>query len=152
MDQCGQMLLRTLGEENALERFALADTCRYLPLKNAALNMITRDSSELEKYKSKSAFGKLSHSQLMTIIDCITPTGRAKRKRSSISAVDAVDDEPESAPSLPLDSSSSAAPKITRLQVKRMRLSELRVELEERGLATDGKRALLQDRLLAVIE
>ena len=115
LHHCGEILLQTLAVDNALERYVLADVCDYSLLKNACLSMITRDSGQLQVFKAQPQFCKLSHSQLMLIIDAMTPLGKSKRKQPPGA------DDDELTPTL---CSSSTGDKLTaNPELKRARIS-----------------------------
>lgn len=172
--QCAHILLLSMTIDNTLTRYVLADQCRCIHLKNACLALITLDSTQLEKVKQQPAFGALSKAQLMTIIECMTPSGREKRKHVTLED----DDEDTAAVALAAvndkkkkkkkhnnksnetgslddnDEKNHAAlhRSLTKTEIERLRVRQLRHELDVRGLSTSGLRSVLVDRLVAFVE
>jgi hypothetical protein len=140
IEVCATKLIATIAVDNVADRLILADTCHAPRLKRKCLEFVRADSRRLAEVMDTDGFQRLSRAQLHELMAVLAPTtvtaatttttNSRKRTRDSDAAT------PEDIPS-----------PVTKSKVKKLKLSELRAELESRGMDTSGLKEELVERL-----
>jgi hypothetical protein len=124
-DLCVEALAGKLTTENLAELFAMSDVYHAPALKNLCVSYLRDNPQRLAEVMDTDAYLKLTQAQLQDLMLCLAPassnsSSSKKRKREDA---------------------------LTKDQVKKMKISELREELSHRRLDTSGLKADMIERL-----
>jgi hypothetical protein len=123
---CAKKLMKTLTVDNVADRLILADTCHSAELRKQCLDFMKTDTSRLGEIMDSDGFQKLGQAHLHNVLSAFVPQSSSSRKRSR---------------------SEGPGEGLTKDQVKRLKVSELKAELTSRGLDVSGLKKDLVERL-----